>query len=105
MVLDTRKTLHFHPHVSLLHKNALDSVFSLLPDVTPFLPLDLKMIRGIDPIWQALLAGTFTWGITALGAALVFVMRQQNKKLLGTASLRCLHACFQMAVLVLLLVL
>lgn len=41
------------------------------------------MIKGIDPIWQALLAGGFTWAVTALGAALVFVMKHQNKKLLG----------------------
>ncbi|EFP12362.1 hypothetical protein GCK72_002602 [Caenorhabditis remanei] len=40
------------------------------------------MIRGIDPIYQALLAATFTWGVTALGASLVFVMRHQSKKLL-----------------------
>ncbi|PAV66742.1 hypothetical protein WR25_10490 [Diploscapter pachys] len=40
------------------------------------------MIRGIDPVWQALLAACFTWGVTALGAALVFVMKHQSKKLL-----------------------
>lgn len=41
------------------------------------------MIRGINPIYQALLAATFTWGVTALGASLVFIMRHQSKKLLG----------------------
>ncbi|KAK6731485.1 hypothetical protein RB195_007758 [Necator americanus] len=40
------------------------------------------MIRGISPVWQALVAGCFTWGVTALGAALVFVMKHQNRKLL-----------------------
>ncbi|KIH61133.1 metal cation transporter, ZIP family [Ancylostoma duodenale] len=40
------------------------------------------MIRGASPVWQALIAGCFTWGVTALGAALVFVMKHQNRKLL-----------------------
>ncbi|VDL85424.1 unnamed protein product [Nippostrongylus brasiliensis] len=40
------------------------------------------MIRGINPVWQALVAGCFTWGVTALGSALVFVMKHQNRKLL-----------------------
>lgn len=35
-----------------------------------------------SPIVQALLAGCFTWGVTALGAALVFVARSVNRKLL-----------------------
>ncbi|ULU12534.1 hypothetical protein L5515_001729 [Caenorhabditis briggsae] len=43
------------------------------------------MIRGINPIYQALLAATFTWGVTALGASLVFVMRHQSKKLLDVS--------------------
>ncbi|CAI4227624.1 unnamed protein product [Auanema sp. JU1783] len=40
------------------------------------------MIRGIHPVYQALLAACFTWGVTALGASLVFVMKHQSKKLL-----------------------
>lgn len=44
-----------------------------------------------QPIWLiALLAGTLTWGITALGAALVFFFKSMNKKVyaltLGFAS-------------------
>jgi ZIP family zinc transporter len=35
-----------------------------------------------SPIVQALLAGCFTWGITALGAGLVFATRVVNRKLL-----------------------
>ncbi len=31
--------------------------------------------KGLDPILQVLLAGGFTWGVTALGASLVFLMR------------------------------
>ncbi|NBB84643.1 MAG: ZIP family metal transporter, partial [Bacteroidetes bacterium] len=34
------------------------------------------------PILQALLAGCFTWGITALGASVVFVTRTVNRRLL-----------------------
>lgn len=36
----------------------------------------------LNPVWQALLAGLFTWGITALGAALVFVTKEVNRRLL-----------------------
>lgn len=43
------------------------------------------MIRGINPIYQALLAALFTWGVTALGASLVFVMKHQSKKLLDVS--------------------
>ncbi|KAK5973458.1 Zinc transporter ZIP11, partial [Trichostrongylus colubriformis] len=43
---------------------------------------DISMIRGINPVWQALVAGCFTWGVTALGSSLVFVMKHQNRKLL-----------------------
>ncbi len=35
-----------------------------------------------SPILQALLATTFTWGVTALGAAVVFVFNTVNRKLL-----------------------
>jgi zinc transporter, ZIP family len=34
------------------------------------------------PIWQALVAGSFTWGLTALGAALVFFTSRVNRRLL-----------------------
>lgn len=36
----------------------------------------------MNPIWMALLATTFTWGVTALGAATVFFTRSINQKLL-----------------------
>lgn len=41
------------------------------------------MIVNYDPILQALLASLFTWGVTALGAALVFVLPANSKKFLG----------------------
>ncbi|MDD1677076.1 MAG: ZIP family metal transporter [Methanomicrobiales archaeon] len=36
----------------------------------------------LSPVMQALLAGCFTWGLTALGAAGVFITRQFNQRLL-----------------------
>ncbi len=42
--------------------------------------------KGLDPILQALLAGGFTWGVTALGAALVFLMRTMDRRVLGQLS-------------------
>ncbi len=36
--------------------------------------------QNLNPVWQALLAGVFTWGLTALGASLVFFNKQFNQK-------------------------
>jgi len=41
-----------------------------------------NFFRNLDPIHQALLATGFTWGVTALGAAVVFLTRTVNRKLL-----------------------
>lgn len=38
-----------------------------------------------DPVMQALYAGLFTWGLTALGAALVFLFKSSNRKVLDTS--------------------
>ncbi len=38
-----------------------------------------------NPVMQALYAGLFTWGLTALGASLVFLFRSSNRKILDTA--------------------
>lgn len=37
---------------------------------------------SLDPMSQALLAGLFTWSVTAIGAAMVFLTRHINRKLL-----------------------
>jgi len=39
-------------------------------------------ISSLNPVLQALLATLFTWGLTALGAAGVFLVREVNKKIL-----------------------
>lgn len=36
--------------------------------------------RDLDPVLQALLAATFTWGMTAIGAAVVFVSREMSRR-------------------------
>jgi zinc transporter, ZIP family len=38
--------------------------------------------EGIDPVWGALIATTFTWLVTASGAALVFFVKDMSRKLL-----------------------
>ena len=38
-----------------------------------------------DPVLQALLAGLFTWGLTASGAALVVFFNKTNRKILDTS--------------------
>jgi len=38
--------------------------------------------QGLTPVLQALLAGCFTWLVTALGAAVVFTTRSVNRRLL-----------------------
>lgn len=42
----------------------------------------MEWFETISPVLQALLATLFTWGMTALGAALVFLLRSFNQKLL-----------------------
>ena len=37
---------------------------------------------GIGPVWQSLMGGLFTWGLTAAGAGLVFFFRTINQKVL-----------------------
>lgn len=41
-------------------------------------------IQQLSPVLQALLATLFTYGVTALGAALVFFFRQVNRKVLDS---------------------
>jgi len=42
----------------------------------------LGIIRSLNPVLQALLAGIFTWLVTALGASFVFVIKNVNQKVL-----------------------
>ena len=42
----------------------------------------IDAIKDLNPIVQALLATLFTWGVTAMGAALVFAKRQFSRKTL-----------------------
>lgn len=42
-------------------------------------------IYNISPIFQALLAGLFTWILTAFGASLVIFFKKVNRKILDTA--------------------
>jgi ZIP family zinc transporter len=44
----------------------------------------MAIFLQLHPIIQALLATTFTWGVTALGAAGVFLTREISRKLLDT---------------------
>ena len=41
-----------------------------------------NFLQNYSPIMQALIAGIFTWGVTALGASFVFATKKVNKKLL-----------------------
>lgn len=58
----------------------------------------MEYLASLDPIVQALLATLFTWGLTAAGAAGVFVTREVNRKLLegmlGFAAGVMIAACF-----------
>jgi zinc transporter, ZIP family len=44
----------------------------------------IHFLTNLDPILQAFLATCFTWGMTALGAALVFTTKKVNEKLLDS---------------------
>jgi ZIP family zinc transporter len=41
-----------------------------------------ESFRALNPATQALLATLFTWGVTALGASLVFFLREVNRRVL-----------------------
>lgn len=40
---------------------------------------------ALNPVGQALVAGLFTWAVTALGAGVVFVARDMSRRMLDTA--------------------
>jgi len=42
-------------------------------------------LETLGPMTQALYAGLFTWGLTAIGAALVFLFKASNRKVLDCA--------------------
>jgi ZIP family zinc transporter len=42
----------------------------------------MELLENLNPIAQALIATCFTWGVTALGAATVFLTRQIERRLL-----------------------
>ena len=44
----------------------------------------LTYLQSLNPVVQALLATLFTWGVTALGAATIFLTKEVNRKLLDT---------------------
>ncbi len=44
--------------------------------------MDFSFLMQVDPVWLALFATLFTWGVTALGAAMVFFFRSVNRKVL-----------------------
>jgi ZIP family zinc transporter len=56
----------------------------------------------LDPVFQALIGTLFTWGMTALGAALVFTTKSVNVKfldsMLGFAGGVMIAASFWLAV-------
>ncbi len=43
----------------------------------------IAFFENFSPIIQALIAGMFTWGVTALGASVVFFNKKVNKRLLN----------------------
>jgi ZIP family zinc transporter len=47
-------------------------------------PVMVSWFSNLSPIVQSLLAGCFTWGLTALGAGLVFFTRRVNQAFLDT---------------------
>jgi Predicted divalent heavy-metal cations transporter len=44
----------------------------------------IGFLQQLHPVAQALLAGLFTWALTALGAAMVFITKEIDKKILDT---------------------
>jgi zinc transporter, ZIP family len=48
----------------------------------PFSAAMMEHFQSLNPAMQALLAGCFTWGLTALGASTVFMTREVDRRLL-----------------------
>ena len=46
--------------------------------------MKLNWFENLNPVVQALIASTFTWGITALGSLVVCFFKEINKKILNT---------------------
>jgi ZIP family zinc transporter len=44
----------------------------------------IDFLYALHPVLQALLAGIFTWGVTAVGAAMVFLTREVNARILDS---------------------
>lgn len=44
----------------------------------------INVLKDLNPVIQALIATTFTWALTALGAAVVIFTKKVNRKLLDT---------------------
>lgn len=44
----------------------------------------MSWFENLNPIYQALIAGIFTWLITAIGALIVCFFKEMNKKMLDT---------------------
>jgi ZIP family zinc transporter len=44
----------------------------------------LHWFQDVDPVFQALIAGLFTWSVTAIGAAAVFATKGFNQKILDS---------------------
>lgn len=44
----------------------------------------INFLSSIDPVWQVLLATLFTWGVTALGAASVFLRKDVSRRTLDS---------------------
>ena len=40
----------------------------------------MEWFMGLSPVIQALLGTLFTWGVTALGAGVVLLFKEVNKK-------------------------
>ena len=45
--------------------------------------MDTEWLRGVNPILLALVATLFTWGVTALGSAMVFFFKSLNNRILN----------------------
>lgn len=44
--------------------------------------MTLEWFKGLSPVYQALCATLFTWFLTALGAAMIFLFKNVNRKIL-----------------------
>ncbi len=62
-----------------MHHIYAHSKYHLLHNILIEVKKLFEAFKNLSPVWQTLIATLFTWGVTALGASIVFFFKKVNK--------------------------